>query len=338
MTDFSNTLEERLRVLEARLAMFESQQAIDRQPPVDATVTVDTNPKAFGTLRAAVDPEATHDTDDRIGRRHLLRKAGAVAAGAVALQAWQQDRAAAADGGDLVIGASNTASTTTRLTVGPDIATDVATFGMSIQANGSSIVNALVAAGSNVGVSAGGARIGVIINSATSHLRLNPSVNVNTAGANLLRGELRVDTAGNMWFQHTDGVGNAQKIAGPAAAGAFHVVDPFRIYDSRTPGILAAGQARPVPVTTAAGSPVPVGAKAIVATLTLTGTQGNFGFLTITAGDIATTTASSINWFGPDQSLAATVVSKLDAAGGVKIFNNSPNATNFILDVTGYYR
>ena len=64
---------------------------------------------------------------------------------------------------------------------------------------------------------------------------------------------------------------------------------------------------------------------------------GASGFLTITAGDVASTTSSSINWFGAGQDLANTVVSNLDATGRAKLFNNSGNSAHFIIDVTGYF-
>ena len=311
-TDITRALEARLLLLEARLAVFENAGA----------------PSGSRT------PEVTNQLD----RRSLLRKAGAAAAGAVALNAFAQDRAAAADGSAILQGALNTGTLGTKLIAGTDTLGDQSGIALAVQGNNATVIDGVAAVGTNRGLVASGGRLGAALFSNTSHLRMFPGVNPSTSSANLLRGEFRVDTNGDFWYQHTDGAGNAVRIAGPAAAGALVVVDPFRTYDSRSPGILAAGTSRVVPVTTVAGTPVPAGAKAIIATLTLTGTQGTFGFLTITAGDVASTGASSINWFGPDQSLAATVVARLDTTGRVKLFNNSPNATNFILDVTGYYR
>jgi len=156
--------------------------------------------------------------------------------------------------------------------------------------------------------------------------------------------------AASLWFCSAPGSpGIWQKLAGPSTAGAFHAIDPTRVYDSRVPqpnrGILAAGGSRVVsvadgrdPVTgavTVAGI-VPDGATAIAYNLTVTDTVGA-GFATATPGSSTAFSASSINWSSSGTTIANAGVVRLDLDRRVKVFVEG-GATHFILDVTGYYR
>jgi hypothetical protein len=319
MEDNGRALISRIAALEQRIAELEGGlKGVD-----DQTIS--------GPLRHADDPV------EPVDRRQVLKRLGVAAAGVAGLSVLSAERAAATDGAAVLAGTDNSATVLTAITVGPQLSASP-TFAFAASGNAGSVVNGVFAAGTNIAVAASGGRLGLNIGSGTSHIRMIPTVPTNTEGAALLRGEMRTDTAGNLWFQHTDGANNALKLAGPAAAGVLHVVDPFRIYDSRSVAILSAGTSRVISAITVPGTPVPSTAKAIVATLTLTSTGGNGGFVTITAGDVASTGSSSANWFGPGQTLAVTVISKLDPSGQIKMFNNSAADTHFLLDVTGYYR
>jgi hypothetical protein len=302
--------------------------------------------------------------EPNFGRRSLLRKIGLAGAGVAAVSLMGSERAAAANGDPVILGqnvggGANTPQTLLKVTSLAASANAIfaVTDGPEPPANGRKAAIVGVASGNGsvdtgiAGSSTAGGGIGVLgtgatalgATSSTVHLKLAgpgflgaglPTTAQVLAGQNLL-GTIVLDSTANLWL----GVGGShRKLAGPDTAGALHVIDPLRVYDSRGVGILAAGTSRVVPVSgvVVASRSVPAGAKAILATLTLTGTQ-NTGFMTITAGNVGSTASSSINWFGSGQDLATTVVSKLDSAGQAKMFNNSGNASHFILDITGYY-
>lgn len=114
----------------------------------------------------------------------------------------------------------------------------------------------------------------------------------------------------------------------------FTPITPTRAYDSRvdTPGgPLTGGLSR----TTGLALTVPLGAPAVAANLTATGTTGS-GWLALTpAGTKEAPGISTLNWMQPNSTLAnGTVTGAIDdavttfAAGG---------STQYILDVAGYY-
>ena len=198
------------------------------------------------------------------------------------------------------------------------------------------------------GVSTGVGSVGVLgqaetafgAASNTTHLKLTDASgglnNLPTTASVLSRpvlpGEVVFDRSFNLWF----GTGNGyRKLAGNGSAGAFHIVDPIRVYDSRGVGTLAAATNRIVQITN--GGTIPTGARGVLCTLTLTETTGASGFLTITSASAVSTAASSINWFAPGQNLATTVVTALSPTGQVKVWNNSGASSQFIVDVTGYF-
>ena len=193
-----------------------------------------------------------------------------------------------------------------------------------------------------LGVGTAANSIGIGAASNFAHLKLTDSggttANLPTTASLLARsalaGHIVFDRSHNLWLGTS---GGWRRISGPVTAGSFSIITPIRVYDSRSFSKLDAGTNRLVQVT-GLGT-IPAGARAISATLTITGTDTSFGFLGITAGDIASTATSAINWFGAGQTMATTVMSALDATGKVKVFNDSPAGANthFIIDVTGYY-
>jgi len=143
-------------------------------------------------------------------------------------------------------------------------------------------------------------------------------------------------------------------IARSGSAGDFHVISPVRVYDSRlavpTPnGKLSTGQNRVVSIKDArnevtgvvtTADVVPVGAKAIVANLTVTLTEGELGgFLSVVPGDATALSGSSINWSGPDENVANGLTVKIAADRTVKVFcGGIPTPrTHFVIDVSGYW-
>ncbi|MCU1388439.1 MAG: hypothetical protein JWL72_1777, partial [Ilumatobacteraceae bacterium] len=130
---------------------------------------------------------------------------------------------------------------------------------------------------------------------------------------------------------------------------ALHIIDPVRAFDSRSPapsqGKLSSGNNKVVSIKDARDAAtggvqladvVPVGAVAIVGNLTVTNTVGA-GFLAVVPGDATKAAGSSINWFGSDQNLANGFTVKIAADRTVKVFCGGGNATDFIIDVSGYY-
>jgi hypothetical protein len=154
-------------------------------------------------------------------------------------------------------------------------------------------------------------------------------------------GELYEDQTGTLWLCVADGSpGTWREIGSTTSSGAFHAISPKRVYDSRTApaGKLAAGEDRTISVSTSAGvEVVPAGATAVAMTFTVTETEGSGGFVAVRPAGTPYENTSSINWFGPNQNLATTVISAL---GGDRELNlwGGVAPTHVIVDVTGFYR
>ncbi|MCU1398920.1 MAG: hypothetical protein JWN62_2029 [Acidimicrobiales bacterium] len=164
-------------------------------------------------------------------------------------------------------------------------------------------------------------------------------------------GALQPDTTGRLFYCTVSGTPGTwvelTDVTTPVVA--LHIIDPVRVFDSRlalpSQGKLSSGNNKVVSIkdardTTTGGvlvaDVVPVGAVAIVGNLTVTNTVGA-GFLSVVPGDATKFSASSINWFGTDQNLANGITAKIAADRSVKVFCGGGNATDFIIDVTGYY-
>jgi hypothetical protein len=159
-------------------------------------------------------------------------------------------------------------------------------------------------------------------------------------------GDVYTDSDGVLYYCTAAGTpGTWVRLTGPGTAGAFTAISPMRVYDSRrTVGRLSAGQTRVVsvadginPTSGAVTTPnlVPAGASAIQYNLSIVDTVGN-GYLQVSPGDATTVTSSSINWTASGQVLNNGLVVKLDGSRQVKVFAMF-GATNFIIDVLGYY-
>lgn len=230
--------------------------------------------------------------------------------------------------------------------------------GTALQANapenGGTAVNAN---GGFAGVSAEGFQHGVVASGGYSALLLPPSNAVappdrtNGQPGGSIDVQLLSDSgAASLWFCSAPGApGVWQKLAGPFTAGAFHAIEPKRVYDSRsplpTPGKIAAGANRVVSLADgrnlATGAVeraglVPDGATAVTYNLTVAGTEGS-GFVAVSPGGAATFGASTINWGAANSTVANAGVVKLDPSRQVKVFAEG-SATHVIIDITGYYR
>lgn len=164
-------------------------------------------------------------------------------------------------------------------------------------------------------------------------------------------GDFHADSSGVVWYCTSAGTpGSWQRVCGPGTAGAFIPVDPTRVYDSRLgsgagTGILGTGASRVVSIadgidltTGAVTVPdiVPTGSTAIQYNLTVTDTVGS-GYLQVAPGYATGITSSSINWSGSGQTIANGLTVKVSSNRQVKA-TVGPGATQFIIDVLGYYR
>ena len=79
---------------------------------------------------------------------------------------------------------------------------------------------------------------------------------------------------------------------------------------------------------------VPSFARAAVANVTVTETEAA-GYVAVFANDVPWPGNSSVNWFGPDQNIANTVVTGTDPNGRIKIRGGVARA-QVVIDVNGY--
>jgi hypothetical protein len=126
------------------------------------------------------------------------------------------------------------------------------------------------------------------------------------------------------------------------AAGVMQILDaPFRLYDSR-PGRasaitgpktkLVAGSVR---VLAATQHGVAAGALAVVATIAVTQTTNASGHVAAHAAGLPDPGTSTINWFGPNQTLATTTIARLSTDGGLAL-RCGPSATHITVDILGW--
>ena len=215
-------------------------------------------------------------------------------------------------------------------------------------------VTGVSAFGSTAGVSADSLAYGVTTTGNRAALRLVSARNTpSVRGDAHVAGEIDTDSSGDLWYCHTSGTpGVWRKISGKTVAGSYHAINPGRGYDTRQ---LAPGNARlsttngPLSFTVAfgyaAGSAtiirnplIPSGATAVTCNVTITRTIGA-GFITINPYNVGTTDASTINWFGTDQTFANGITVKLGGdrqLTAVCSGSGSPSA-HLIVDITGYY-
>jgi hypothetical protein len=320
-------------------------------------------------IQARID-ELETGTEQPSSRRTMLRGLGTAAVGAVVGGLVVTRPAAADDGFGLVIGNDvQTATTPTSLTAvatwdstDPTLARGILNVTNDSNFTDANAAVSCVAAYAD-NTKAGGHDIGVWATSkAGVGARLDGPIPLQLADASAsgapdqtigTAGQFRVDN-GDLWFCIANsGVTRWRKISGPFSAGAFHAVTPFRAYDSRAAnpvgnvGPIAVGQNRLVSVKDArndAGviiqlSAVPLDAKSVAANITITGTVGTFGYLTINPGGDTLPRASTINWSASGLTIANGVTLALNASRELTVIcgGAANNSTHFIIDITGYF-
>lgn len=305
-------------------------------------------------------------------RRSMLRSLalGAAAAGATTLVAGGRS-AQAADGGAVTMGQTNEFNTATNVNYkGPTTAASVnVQSGDETAANNTILNNAFNSAGAALlGVASGNGNQGIGIIGwskkangtgvvgftggagayggeffgGLAEVRLRPGGEAPITLTNAHQvGEMYEDKDGTLWICTAAGSpGTWREIAGPTTAGSFHAVAPRRVYDSRSSSKLVPGQDRTISVANSIDGTldvVPAKSTAVALTVTITETEGSGGFVAVRPAGTAYNGTSSINWFGPNQDLATTVITGVDTDRQITLRAGS-QYTAIIVDVTGYYR
>jgi hypothetical protein len=126
--------------------------------------------------------------------------------------------------------------------------------------------------------------------------------------------------------------------AAPAGAGtisqvpAYVPVGPTRAYDSRT----ASGKLFPL-----AERDLQTGIEpsdevlGFTMNLTVTDTEGAGGWLAMFPGDVSWPGTSSVNWFGPGQSLSNNAFVRIPASGLITVRCGGQGPTQFVIDIIG---
>jgi hypothetical protein len=300
-------------------------------------------------------------------RRGMLRLAGAAVVGGAAASLVSAHPAAAVSG-TMMFGASNNAGTdSTTLTSSDDVTTldavNTLTTGIPDAVRGTATadgtgVHGLIDAGGSGGAYgvwgdvSGGAGIALVGEGGRSQLQLVPFGGGGFPTGFHFAGEVVANADGVFYCVATGTPGTWRKLAGPASAGAFHAVTPTRVYDSRAPlphtGIimsLATFNTRTLSVADGRDGSgnvtvpnlVPAGATAVAANVTVTGTIGGFGYLAINPGGNFVEAGSTINWFADGQTLANGVILTLNNSRQITVICNGGGATQFLVDISGYY-
>jgi hypothetical protein len=315
-------------------------------------------------------------TSSLTGRRALLKRAGAAAAGAAvagtAMALGEATPAAAANGGSLLIGATNVGSNSyTALNISN--ATGAGHLLMVQEGSSNPSTNTLAAA--VAGYATGSLQSGVFGYNTAPHLPPgNPKyggrfyssgIGVRARGdhaAMLLeplgtppptrsvyhsQGELVVDTSGTLWYcTATGNPGTWHRLMGATNdAGSLTILPAtVRCYDSRvgsppaggTKGKITSAATRQID-TTNNSTGVPAGATAVLVNLTVANTSVA-GFLALFKGGIAWPGTSSINWDHAGQAIANLAVVALDPTAKIAAYCTAGASCDFIIDVIGYYQ
>ncbi len=190
-----------------------------------------------------------------------------------------------------------------------------------------------------------------------AHMLLLAGSKSGPAAGKHVAGEVYVDKDGTLWFTVPTATAGEVRFVKLAARtrprpGAFHAINPQRVYDSRQPGYPAALQGVMAPNTSrvisvadgrnASGTvtlanAVPAGATAVQINLTADGTTGP-NYLAVTAGNVTTSETSVLNWNGVGVQIANSITVPVDKDRQIRVYcGNQPGSTHAIVDVFGYY-
>lgn len=161
-------------------------------------------------------------------------------------------------------------------------------------------------------------------------------------------GEVIADNNGDLWFCVASGTpGTWKKLSGPATAGAFHAIGPYRVYDSRRPsggGRYEGSANRTVSIKdgrdVATGEVdnadvVPAGATAIAANVAVI-QPGTSGFLSVNPGGDAEVAASSVNYSAGENTSNAGIY-PVNSDLEVQVIFGPGGGGHVAIDVTGYW-
>jgi hypothetical protein len=232
----------------------------------------------------------------------------------------------------------------------------IGVYGITTATTGFTAVRATPATTNSVGFEVQGPgtnTLGVKARGTRAPLQLVPAA---TAGAPATgtheAGELYVDSGGDLYLCTVAGTpGTWTRLNGQSVAsgvGFNFLPAPIRVYDSRVGqppinptnpiGPLAFGVARDIDCSIPAG--VASGAVGLLFNVTVANTTGSFGALTIYKFGVAAPSTSSINWVSPGSVVANSATSGCDINKKVtvKCVASAGCASDFILDVIGYYK
>jgi hypothetical protein len=244
-------------------------------------------------------------------RRGMLRAAAVGVAGAVGATVAGRP-AAAATGGNVVLGQANTASAVTTLrNDAPATAGTGGPVAMRLDSNGAHLQFSSIAEADSFG--------------------RFPNGTLAYFGADGLH-----IVSDDTWVRIASGTTVPMHLL-PAAV---------RIYDSRSAsgsgsGELASGESRGVNVTAAGAADLPrFFGEAVMLNLTVISTEGN-GWLTVGPsvgpnGNTNRPPTSNINWTAPGQVVANLIVTRLHE-GNLTVWAGGNGAAHFILDITAFY-
>lgn len=126
----------------------------------------------------------------------------------------------------------------------------------------------------------------------------------------------------------------------PSTPGAFNVLAPERLLDTRTgngrTGTSAVPSAGVVPLQVTGRGGVPAsGVSAVVLNVTVVAPKGS-GYITASANGVTRPNASNLN-FTPNRTVPNLVVVPVGANGQVDLFNGSDGTVHLLADVSGYF-
>lgn len=258
-----------------------------------------------------------------LSRRRLIAQGGAATAAGLGIVAVAADPAQAAPTA-MFTESANLASAPTELFA--PVAGDSA---LHVDNNSTTGV-AVEATSQGIGVAATGKKAPLLLNPGTA--------TTPPTGNDHVRGEVYVDSLGRIWHCARSGGSTAPVWVRPG----FNAVNPLRIVDTRagygtpysTGTKVGAGQTLLVSVAGASGVPVPAGATAIAATLTMhTATTATWG---IVYPDGATKpNVANLNYV-PGPPMNAFVIAKLGTNGKIRLYNQA-GSVHFILDLAGFF-
>jgi hypothetical protein len=270
---------------------------------------------------------------DAVSRRRLLGLlGGAAAAGAglaVAGSTVGADRANAADGDPVTIGATNISNNGSGTGLQGQTFSSTQIFGATNLGTGPGLAGFSTNGNSIVAVAPGNNTPGAHLLLSAGGMSGPPTANAHTLG------QFWLDSAGVLWQCVAAGTPGRWVRQSPLVP----VNPPARVLDSRnTGGPISNGQTRAVTVTgTFGASTIPTGISAVLTNLTAAEGSGS-GFLAMFQHGTTWSGTSNLNVTN-GQTIANNATSPVSAGnpGQVDVRCGGPLTTQFIVDVFGYY-